>query len=140
MDSEGAFLWRDESMDERLVKLKFFAATAGPGGQHVNKVATACELRFDVAGAGLSGVVRERLVKLAGRRMTEAGEIVIVAKGSRSQEANKAEALARLEELLEKARKVPVKRRKSRPTKASKERRLAGKKLRGDVKKLRGKV
>lgn len=125
-------------MDERLVRLKFFAASAGPGGQHVNKVATACELRFDVDGAGLGEVVRARLVKLAGRRMTDAGELVIVAKGSRSQEANKAEAMERLEELLEKAREVPVKRKKSKPTRASKERRLAGKKVRSGIKRLRG--
>jgi ribosome-associated protein len=127
-------------MDEKLLKFKFFAASAGPGGQHVNKVATACELRFDVDGAGLNEEVRERLVKLAGRKMTLEGEIVIVAKGSRSQEANKVEALARLEELLAKARKVPVKRKKSRPTKASRERRLEGKKVRSGIKRLRGKL
>lgn len=124
---------------EYAVEWRFFAAS-GPGGQHVNKVATAAMLRFDTAVAGIVG---ERLVRLAavcGRRMGKDGVVVIVARRYRSQEQNKEDALARLEALLRASAQVPKVRRATKATKASRERRLEGKKVRSEVKATRAKV
>jgi len=118
-----------------------FVRSAGPGGQNVNKVATAAQLRFHVgAFARLDAAAKDRLRKLAGRRLTDGDEIVIVARSHRTQEANRRDALQRLEALLDAAWPAPVPRRATRPTRASKERRLAGKARSGRTKQLRGRI
>lgn len=122
----------DDAIEER------FLAATGPGGQNVNKVATAVQMRLDVFALGLAPDVYLRLKSLAGTRMTGGGEIVVVARGHRTREANRAEARARLSALLEKAHVRPVRRVKTKPTRASKVRRVEGKALRGAVKKGRG--
>ena len=125
----------DEELEEHFVR------ASGPGGQNVNKVSTAVELRFDVRrSASLSPTVRSRLLVLAGRRMTKAGVLVIRADRFRTQEQNRADARSRLQELIAEASIEPKRRIKTRPTKASKERRLEGKTRRSDVKKGRGRV
>ncbi len=111
----------------------------GPGGQNVNKLATACQLRFRVGGTTLLDEAgRERLRRLAGRRLTRDDEILIEAHRHRSQEGNRRDALERLAALVAAARVVPRKRKATRPSRASKERRLEGKKRRRDVKRMRG--
>ena len=110
-----------------------FLAASGPGGQNVNKVATACQLRCDVFALGLSPDAYQRLKELAGSRMTESGEIVITARSHRSQEANRAEARARLAELIGKAHIRQAKRRPTKPSRAAKARRVDSKKARSAV-------
>lgn len=118
-----------------------FVRSAGPGGQNVNKLATAAQLRFHVGPfAQLDAAAKDRLRKLAGRRLTDRDEIVIVARSHRTQEANRRDALQRLEALLDAAWRAPVPRKATRPTRASKERRLAGKVRSGRTKQLRGRV
>jgi len=118
-----------------------FVRGAGPGGQNVNKVATAAQLRFNLAGTtALDANGKARLRALAGRRVTGEGEIVIIARNHRTQEGNRREALARLEELITRALHVPKTRRATRPTRASNERRIAGKLRRQHNKRLRGAV
>ena len=117
-----------------------FIAAAGPGGQNVNKVATAVQLRLNVYALKLSPEVFHRLKTLAGSRMTAKGELVLTARRFRTQEANRSDARDRLTELLEEAQKLPEKRAKSRVNRIGKEQRLAGKKLRGTVKQGRGRV
>jgi ribosome-associated protein len=118
-----------------------FVRSAGPGGQNVNKVATAAQLRFNLAGTSvLNERMKARLRVLAGRRVTDDGELLIIARNHRTQEGNRREALARLQALVEEARIEPKLRRATRPTKASKERRLQGKARDQRVKTLRGKV
>ncbi|CAN7236922.1 alternative ribosome rescue aminoacyl-tRNA hydrolase ArfB [Phenylobacterium sp. LjRoot219] len=114
---------------------------SGPGGQHVNKTSNAIELRFDVrASPSLPEPVRARLYGLAGARLTQDGVLVLVAQGYRSQEMNRAEALERLVALIRKAAEPPPPpRKKTKPTLASKKRRLEGKVRRGGVKAMRGK-
>ena len=118
-----------------------FVRSAGPGGQNVNKLATAAQLRFNLDGTGvLSPAVKSRLRTLAGRRVTDEGEILIIARNHRTQEGNRREALARLHALIDAARVEPKLRRATKPTKASRERRLAGKVRDQRVKRLRGRV
>ncbi len=119
-----------------------FIRSSGPGGQNVNKVATAVQLRFDAAGAqGLSERVRARVIEVAGQRATKDGVIVIEAGRFRTQEQNRADARERLTELVAKAAEPPPKpRKKTRPTKGSVDRRLKEKSGRSTVKKLRSRV
>ena len=129
----------DFEIPEDALEEKFLAAS-GPGGQNVNKVATACQLRCDIFRLGLSPEVHARLKRLAGRRMTEAGEIVITARRHRTQEANRADARARLAELIARAHVRPAKRVRTKPSRAAKARRVEAKKQRSAVKERRGKV
>jgi ribosome-associated protein len=117
-----------------------FIASSGPGGQNVNKVATAVQLRLNIFALRLDPQVFQRFKTLAGSRMTSKGELVLTARRFRTQEANRADARARLLELLAEAQKLPEKRAKSRLNRVGKEQRLQGKKLRGTVKAGRGKV
>lgn len=128
---------RTIAIDEDEVRFSFVRAS-GPGGQNVNKVATAAELRFDAARSpSLPDDVRERLMRLAGRRLTKDGEIVLFADRFRTQERNREDALERLAGLIRQAAVRPVPRKTTKPTLASKKRRLEGKKLRGRIKELR---
>jgi ribosome-associated protein len=128
------------ALDERDLRERFIRA-AGPGGQNVNKVSTAVELRFRLGGfTELPDDVRARLERLAGRRLTLDGDIVIRADEHRTQERNRAEALARLVALVEQASHRPKPRVKTKVPRAAKQRRLDHKARRGDVKAGRGKV
>jgi ribosome-associated protein len=116
-----------------------YVQSSGPGGQNVNKVATAVQLRFDVAhSASLPEEARKHLARLAGRRFTQDGVLIIEAKRYRTQEKNRQDALKRLADLLQKASEKPKTRRKTKPTQASQQQRLAKKRRRSEVKRLRG--
>ena len=125
------------SLDERELQERFIRAS-GPGGQNVNKLSTAVQLRFDVRhSSSLQDDVRARLERLAGKRLTNDGVLVITAQRNRTQERNREDALNRLIEMIRAAAVPPTPRRATRPTKASKERRLQGKKQRSTIKRLR---
>lgn len=127
----------DITLDEREVEETFVRAS-GPGGQNVNKVASAVQLRFDVRRSrSLPDEVAIRLMKLAGSRLTQDGVLVITAQRFRSQEQNRQDALDRLVELIRRAAVRPTPRRKTKPTLASKQRRLEGKSHRSRIKSLR---
>jgi ribosome-associated protein len=132
-------------MDETLARAlelasESFIAASGPGGQNVNKVATAVQLRLDVFALRLPPDVFRRLKTLAGSRMTAGGEIVLTARRFRTQEANRADARERLVALLRAAHEEPARRAKTRLNRINKEARIKGKKSRGAVKANRGKV
>jgi ribosome-associated protein len=126
------------AIDEREIDEQFVRAS-GPGGQNVNKLSTAVQLRFDVRHSpSLPSEVRARLERLAGSRLTRDGVLVIIAQRHRTQARNRDDALERLLELIRQAAVAPIKRRPTRPTTASRERRIEGKKRRSGIKRLRG--
>lgn len=128
------------SIDDKDVIWRFVRAS-GPGGQNVNKVSSAVELRIDIGRiAGLAADARQRLIRLAGYRLNQDNILIIQAQRFRSQERNRADALERLSELLQQALIRPRTRRATRPTKGSQERRLKGKSERSHTKSLRGRV
>jgi ribosome-associated protein len=129
----------DVVIPEDVLEERFLAAT-GPGGQNVNKVATAVQLRCDVFRLGLAPDVYERLKTLAGSRMTSEGEILISARSHRTQDANRSEARERLADLVARAHVRPVRRIKTKPSRSAKAKRVDEKKTRGSVKQGRGKV
>ncbi len=125
-------------IDERELQIDFVRAS-GPGGQNVNKVATAVQLRFDVNTSSLPEEVKARLTRLAGNRITSDGILLIEAKRFRTQEQNREDALQRFTELVRRALTPPKPRKRTKPTAASKAKRLKEKKVRGDIKRLRTK-
>jgi ribosome-associated protein len=128
----------DLALDERELSETFIRAS-GPGGQNVNKVASAAQLRFDLRGSpSLPEPVKTRLAKLAGSRLTESGVIVITARRFRSQERNRDDARERLVALIRRAAAPPRPRRRTRPSAAQREERLEAKARRGALKRLRG--
>lgn len=128
-----------ELPDEAIVEEKFLAAS-GPGGQNVNKVATAVQLRVNVFALGLPPYAYQQLKTLAGSKMTAAGELVITARKFRTQDANRSDARERVAELIEKALERQARRVKTKPSRAAKARRVDTKKGRSAVKAGRGKV
>jgi ribosome-associated protein len=116
-----------------------FVRSSGPGGQNVNKLSTAVQLRFDVRRSpSLANDVALRLMRIAGKRMTKDGVLVLIAQKHRTQERNRADARERLAEMIREALVRPVPRKATKPTRASKTKRLEGKKIRSDIKKMRG--
>jgi ribosome-associated protein len=113
---------------------------SGPGGQNVNKVSSAVHLRFDIRRSTLPAIIKERLLALSDQRITAEGVVVIKAQESRSQEQNRADAVARLIALVQSVAHTPKTRRPTRPTFGSQQRRLSGKAQRGEVKSGRGKI
>jgi ribosome-associated protein len=128
------------SINEDEIQIDFVRAS-GPGGQNVNKVSTAAQLRFDIRNSpSLEPDVKERLVRIAGSRVTEDGMLIIEAKRYRTQEQNRLDALQRLAALVQKALDKPKPRHKTRPTLASKQKRLQAKRQRSEKKRLRGRL
>ena len=131
------YITPDIKISENEIKFRFIRAS-GPGGQNINKVSTAVQLRFDVRNSpSLSDQVRYRLIRLGGRRVTEEGILIIEARRFRTQERNRQDAIDRLIKLIKKASEKPTSRIKTRPSLASKERLLAAKKRRSRIKRMR---
>ncbi len=126
----------DIALDENDICFDFIRSS-GPGGQKVNKVSTAVQLRFDAAGSSLPAEVRKRLGRLAGHRMTQEGVLIIDARRHRTQAQNRRDALERLVELIRKAATKPKPRLRTRPPLAAKERRMESKRRRGEIKRQR---
>ncbi|QTN30121.1 aminoacyl-tRNA hydrolase [Rhodoferax sp. AJA081-3] len=112
----------------------------GSGGQNVNKVSTAIHLRYSIPASSLPDAIKERLLALSDQRITADGVVVIKAQTTRSQEQNKADAIERLQALVDSVAVLPKRRKATKPTRSSQRKRLEGKAVRGDVKKLRGRV
>lgn len=129
----------DISIDESDITEEFIRA-GGPGGQHVNKVSTAVQLRFDITGSKLPEDVKKRLVSLGGKRVTDEGVLIISARGTRRRELNRIDATEKLVELVRKACERPKRRIKTKVSRAKKEKRTDEKKVRGVTKKMRRKV
>lgn len=128
------------AVDDTEIREEFVRAS-GPGGQHVNKSSTAVQLRFNVLESpSLSDTVRARLLRKLGSRLTSEGDLVITAQEHRSQARNREEALARLRAMIEDGMRVPKKRKKTRPTRASQQARVEAKKKRGEKKQRRGPI
>ncbi|WP_305097813.1 alternative ribosome rescue aminoacyl-tRNA hydrolase ArfB [Croceibacterium aestuarii] len=131
----------DEAVARALALIEeSFIASSGPGGQNVNKVATAVQVRLDAAALGLQPQVYARLKRLAGSKMTNDGEIVLTARKHRTQEANREDARERIAELVAKAHVAPKPRAKTRLNRVGKEKRIKSKKARGTLKSNRGKI
>lgn len=126
-------------LPEELIEESFLAAT-GPGGQNVNKVATACQLRIDIYRLGLPPFAFRKLKTLAGSKLTASGELIVTARNHRTREANRAEARARIVEMIDQAFLRDPPRIRTKPSRAAKAKRVDAKKGRGEVKKNRGKV
>ena len=125
------------ALNENEIQLEFIRAS-GPGGQNVNKVSTAVQLRFDAAGSSvINDAIYERLKKIAGRRMTTAGVLILKANRFRSQDQNRQDAINRLVLLIQRAMEKPKQRRPTRPSAASRQRRLAAKRRRSEIKSRR---
>jgi ribosome-associated protein len=129
----------DISIDESELTEEF-TRSGGPGGQHVNKVSTAVQLRFDIPASTLPLYVKERLKRLGGTRVSNDGVLIISSKGTRQRERNRTEAVGKLVALIREAAERPKRRVKTRVSRAARERRLDAKKVRGSTKKLRGRV
>ena len=125
------------ALNENEIQLEFIRAS-GPGGQNVNKVSTAVQLRFDAAGSSaINDAIYERLKKIAGRRMTAAGVLILKANRFRSQDQNRQDAVNRLVLLIQRAMEKPKHRRPTRPSAAARQRRLAAKRHHGEIKRRR---
>ncbi len=129
----------DIFIDESDIK-EVFIRSGGPGGQHVNKVSTAVQLRFDILGSKLPRDIKKRLIRLGGRRVTDDGILIISSRGFRKRELNRVDTADKLIALIRKASERPKRRVKTKPSRAKKEKRIEEKKVRGDTKKMRRKV
>jgi ribosome-associated protein len=129
----------DIFIDDSEIK-EVFIRSGGPGGQHVNKVSTAVQLRFDIKGSKLPQDIKESLIRLGGKRVTDDGILIISSKGFRQRELNRVDAIDKLIALIKAACVKPKRRVKTKPSRAKREKRIKEKKVRGDTKKMRRKV